>query len=119
MSEGRRHPRVRIHQHVWCEDDGLTLYVRAVNASDGGLFLRTPATFRGRRLALSFDGPDGQPIVAIVEVVWSSELGQAPYGAGLRIVSFEQGADSYRAFVRSSIPPPPAAASTVPPEATH
>lgn len=98
--DNRRHPRVPVRQRIWCEGEDITLYVRTLNASERGMFIRTanPAE-TGRRFRVSFD-EDGQEVIADVEVVWSrqgSEVGEP--GMGVEIVEFEKGSAAYRDLI--------------------
>lgn len=104
MPDNRRHRRTPVRQLLWCESDDLTVYVQALNASAGGLFIRTPSPPEvGRRLRVTFDDAVGGTVVANVEVVWSrassSNAAPSEAGMGVRIVGFERGSDSYRRFV--------------------
>lgn len=82
----------------------MTLYVQALNASEGGLFVRTanppPA---GAQFRVSFPDLEEEEVVATVEVMWSRRAAgdrQQP-GMGVRIVEFEQGRDAFERFVRA------------------
>jgi uncharacterized protein (TIGR02266 family) len=101
--ENRRHPRFPIRQRVWCEGDQLTLYVQALNVSEGGMFVRTanpPET--GERFKVSFVEGD-EEVVAEVEVVWTrAGPTDSQPGMGVRIVSFEKGESSFRRWVEST-----------------
>lgn len=96
----RRYPRVPVRQHVWCEGEDVTLYVRTVNASDNGMFIRTVSPGRaGRRFRVSFED-NGSTVVADVQVVWSREPGQgAEPGMGVEIVAFAKGAEAYHEWI--------------------
>jgi uncharacterized protein (TIGR02266 family) len=99
----RRSPRVLLHRRVWCEGQDVTLYVRALNASAEGMFIRTPKPLEeGGSVRISFDTEVGQ-VVAEARVVWSRPAadGTQP-GMGVEIVRFEQGADAYRALLDGS-----------------
>lgn len=102
MEEQRRHPRVPIRQRVWCEGSDVTLYVQALNASRGGLFVRTasPAD-TGRQFRVSFSDLEDGEVVANVEVVWARHNGgdSGQPGMGVRILTFEKGADNFNRFV--------------------
>ncbi len=98
----RRHTRVPVRQKIWCEADDVTIYVQALNVSEGGLFVRTPSPPGvGHHFRVSLTDPELGDIVARVEVVWTrpGRSGEQA-GMGLRIVDFEQGQDSFRRFVR-------------------
>ena len=98
--EHRRHSRIPIRQRVWCEGDQLTLYVQALNVSEGGMFVRTaspPET--GQRFRVSFTEAD-EEVIAEVEVVWTrGGPSDAQPGMGLRIVAFEKGEPAFRSWV--------------------
>jgi uncharacterized protein (TIGR02266 family) len=99
----RRSPRVLLHRRVWCEGQDVTLYVRALNASAEGMFIRTPKPLEaGGSVRISFDTEAGH-VVADARVVWSRPAanGTQP-GMGVEIVRFEQGADAYRALLDGS-----------------
>lgn len=101
MSDQRRHPRVPVRQRVWCEGHNVTLYVQALNVSEGGLFVRTanPPPVGGS-FRVSFDDLQEGEVVLQVEVVWTREgTGDAQPGIGLRIVDFEKGAETFSEFV--------------------
>lgn len=108
-SERRRHPRVPMSQPCWCESDEVTLYVKIVNASEGGVFLRTATPLEvGSRARLVFFSPDlGDEVVADVEVVRCVEeqpgRRRLP-GMGLRFLSFEKNGDRFLDVVRSTPP---------------
>ena len=101
MGDHPRDPRIPIRQRIWCEGDNVTLYVQALNVSNGGLFVRTanpPAP--GQRFRVSFTDLDEGEVVAQVEVVWArQDVGEPQPGMGLRIVNFERGATNFRRFV--------------------
>jgi uncharacterized protein (TIGR02266 family) len=98
--EHRRHSRIPIRQRVWCEGDQLTLYVQALNVSEGGMFVRTaspPET--GQRFRVSFTEGE-EEVIAEVEVVWTrAGASDAQPGMGVRIVSFEKGEPAFRSWV--------------------
>lgn len=101
MSDRRRHPRVPIRQRVWCEGPNVTLYVQALNASEGGLFVRAAnPPSAGDRFRFSFTDLDDGEVVATVEVVWSRRgTGDSQPGMGVRTVRFEKGAECFDRFV--------------------
>ena len=82
----------------------MTLYVQALNASEGGLFVRTanppPA---GAQFRVSFPDLEDEEVVATVEVMWSRRGAgeQQQPGMGVRIVEFERGRDAFERFVRA------------------
>jgi len=90
---------VALRHRVWCEGDHVTLYLQSLNASLGGLFLRTatplPAGTRAR-VSLKIDDIE---MVADAEVVWTSEPGSPVPGMGLRLVEIHSGADAYAALL--------------------
>ena len=97
----RRHPRFPIRQRVWCESERVTLYVQALNVSEGGLFVRTASPPQpGERFRMSFTDVDGTEVVATVEVVWRRDdvADHAP-GMGVRIVNVEKGHEAFERFV--------------------
>jgi len=102
VRQRRRHDRFRVHQHVWCSDGTSTLYVRASDASLGGLFLRAPGVEVGRVFRLSFAPDGGEEIVAQVRAVWSGPTARGRLGVGLAILGFTSGAESYEGFVRAA-----------------
>lgn len=105
MSDQRRHPRIAIRQRVWCEGQNVTLYVQALNVSEGGLFVRTanPPT-AGHRFRVSFTDLADEEVVATVEVMWSRRgSGDQQPGMGLRIVSFEAGSDVFARYIQEQI----------------
>ena len=102
MSDQRRHPRVPIRQRVWCEGQNVTLYVQALNVSEGGLFVRTAnPPSPGHRFRVSFTDLEDDEVIATVEVMWSrGGAGDQQPGMGVRIVQFEKGQDAFERFVR-------------------
>lgn len=101
--DNRRHSRALLRQRVWCEAQDATVYVRTLNASEGGLFIRTASPEpEGRRLRISFEH-EGQRVVADARVVWRRPTtnGKEP-GMGVEILSFEEGGDTYRELVERS-----------------
>ncbi len=115
MPERRRSKRVPARLQIWCEGDDLTLLAETLNVSKTGLFVRTssPPPAKGR-LRVTIEELD---TVAQVEVCWARpSVDQGRGGIGLRILSFERGADAYEHYVgqvrspsgefRISWPPP-------------
>jgi hypothetical protein len=101
MSDNRRrHLRARVRQRIWCEGDHVTLYVQAINAGLGGMFIRAASPLDRGRCRVSFtDLEDGQ-VIANVEVVWSqTDPSMGEPGMGVRIVGFERGEDSFTRFI--------------------
>ena len=87
----------------------MTLYVQALNASEGGLFVRTanppPA---GAQFRVSFPDLEDEEVVATVEVMWSRRAAaDAQPGMGVRIVEFERGREVFERFVRAGHTPRP------------
>ena len=101
MGDHPRNPCIPIRQRIWCEGDNVTLYVQALNVSTGGLFVRTAnPPHPGQRFRVSFTDLDEGEVVAQVEVVWARHAAGDPSpGMGLRIVTFERGADNFQRFV--------------------
>jgi hypothetical protein len=97
--ESRSHPRAPLRLRVWCEGDRTTLYVQAVNASMGGMFIKTANPEVGAYRVSFTDLEDGQ-VVANVETVWiRADPSKGDMGMGVRIVDFERGADAYHRFI--------------------
>lgn len=90
-----------MRQPVWCEDDGITLRVVALNASARGVLVRTAnPRLSGRPFRMSLTSPRGGEIVARVEAVWSRpSAGRDRPGMGLRILDFERGEGEWAQFV--------------------
>ncbi len=104
-SNRRRHPRVPLASRCWCETDGITLYARLVNVSEGGVFIRTFAPLRlgsPAKVRFVIDG-SGREVTAEAEVVWVREAGSEPVptpGMGLRFVGIgEEQRSLLREFV--------------------
>jgi uncharacterized protein (TIGR02266 family) len=98
--DNRRHPRVPLRQRLWCEGRDVTVYVRTLNASEDGMFIRTasPAEL-GQGFRVSFE-LDGAEVVADVKVVWSrAPANGAEPGMGVEIERFERGAEAYRRMI--------------------
>lgn len=90
MREMRQYPRVALQVSAWCEADRWTTRVAIVDASEGGIRVRgCPPQPAGSRLKLSFRGPQGAPVVATTEVVWSID-GKRPEN-GLKLVELLEG----------------------------
>lgn len=101
--DNRRHSRAPFRQRIWCEAEDATVYVRTLNASERGLFIRTASPEpEGRTLRISFEH-EGQRVVADARVVWrrSTTNGGEP-GMGVEILSFDEGSDVYRELVEHS-----------------
>lgn len=104
----RRHRRVPFDRPCWCEDDGLTLYVRFANAAEGGAFVRTAIPLEvGRRAQLAWFSPEIQDeVVAEVEVVWRSDDRpdeRGPRGVGLRFLSFARNGERFLEVLRRTV----------------
>lgn len=100
MRDARRQERVPLRARVWCEDEEVTLYVSAVDASDGGVRVRTAKHFeRGREVRLGFSGPEGEA-VATARVAWSSVDGGETPAMGLELTDFARGREVFDAMVR-------------------
>ena len=100
MDDDRRdgHERIPFDERVWCEDSEVTLYVPALDASDGGLCVRTGRSFEeGRRVRVGVCAPEGD-VVATARVAWSRPDRPTPT-AGLSIESFQEGREVFLAMV--------------------
>lgn len=91
---------------MWCEGDDYTVWLQTVNASELGLQLRTsippPA---GTRLRLSLEEDGRGRVVADAEVVWA-RAGRGRGAMGLRILSFAEGQELWRAIVEAMVESP-------------
>ena len=88
-AERRRHPRIPVRSRCWCETDGITLYAKLVNASEGGVFISTYAPLRkGSPAKVRFKLDDAKlEIEAEAVVVWVREAAPDPMatpGMGLQ-----------------------------------
>lgn len=99
VDERRRgQERIPLRARVWCEDDEVTLYVPALDVSDGGLCIRTGHPFEeGRTVRLGLSGPEGDA-VALARVAWSRPTRNTP-ATGLSLESFETGRDVFEEMV--------------------
>ncbi|MBI2894057.1 MAG: PilZ domain-containing protein [Deltaproteobacteria bacterium] len=98
--DNRSAPRVSIGKRAWCEGERITLYLQIVNASTGGLFLRTATPLpKGEHARVIFRLDDETEIVAEAEVVWTGPGPSSVPGMGLRLVQIEAGADAYESFL--------------------
>jgi uncharacterized protein (TIGR02266 family) len=102
---------VPLGSRCWCEADGITLYARLVNVSEGGVFIRTFAPLQQgspARLRFVLDGT-GREVQAEAVVVWIREAGPEPVpapGMGLRFVGIaEEHLQVLRDFVSRLMPP--------------
>ncbi|MBI5526693.1 MAG: PilZ domain-containing protein [Deltaproteobacteria bacterium] len=111
--ERRLHARIPLSTRCWCEGGGATLYVNIVNASAGGLFIRTQAPFSpGEAVTVRWHFPDDPATEhnAAAQVVWKRQ-NPLPPGMGLKFTEVkEETAKALKTLaLRSPTPPPPAA----------
>ncbi|MBX3272928.1 MAG: PilZ domain-containing protein [Sandaracinaceae bacterium] len=99
MSDRRRGAgRIPLRTKVWCEDEGVTLYVPALDVSDDGICVSTGRTFEvGARLSVGVRGPEGEA-VATARVAWSRPTRATP-ATGLQIEGFVRGRDVFDRLV--------------------
>ena len=104
-AERRRYPRVPLKSRCWCEADGITLYAKLVNASEGGLFISTYAPLRKgspARVRFKLDDPRLE-IAADAVVVWVREAAPEPMvspGMGLQFTTIDdQSVNALREFI--------------------
>lgn len=104
QDDNRRYPRAPMRRRVWCEGEDVTLYVRTLNVSARGMFIRTssPAD-AGRQFRVCFDDDDGTEVVADVKVRWSSDGADGEPGMGVEIVEFEKGSERYQQLVEQTL----------------
>jgi len=92
--ERRRHPRVATRSRCWCETEGVTLYARLLNVSEGGVFICTCAPLPpGAEATLRFCVEKSGPQLAVQAVVaWTRDRpdGAELPGVGLRFVSIDE-----------------------------
>jgi hypothetical protein len=102
VKERRKEDRIPLDQRCWCEGEEITLYSRVLNGSRSGAFIRTATPLRPGDVArLVWNSPDGEVVVARAEVVWTRERGgHEQSGMGLRLVSFERGADAWEELLQ-------------------
>jgi hypothetical protein len=106
VKERRRHSRYVLRRRIWCEGDRFTVSVSSIDASEGGIQLRTSIPPPpGTRLRVSFEEPGHGKIVADVEVVWAKP-GKRSGGMGLKIVSFVEGQEHWAGLVAARKPQP-------------
>ena len=101
MKEKRRYARVRFPRRVWCEASDGTQLARIEDASEEGVFVRTPRpASEGEAVELTIVA-EPTDIVLRARVVWSSRdtVGAARRGMGLRIERFVRGSDLYGALL--------------------
>lgn len=100
MRDLRLYPRVALRVSAWCETPGVTLRAAIVEASEGGLRLRScPAQPIGAQLRVSFRDDRGAEIVASTEVVWSID-GRRPE-TGLRLLAVHEGEPAFADLLAS------------------
>ena len=108
LANRRRYPRVAVRARCWCETDGITLYARVINVSEGGMFIRTYAPLeQGSPARLRFQvEPTGGEVAAEAVVAWvqeGSEPENVSPGMGMRFVSIdEHSREALRAYVGRS-----------------
>jgi uncharacterized protein (TIGR02266 family) len=73
----------------------VTLYLQSINASHGGLFLRTATPLPPGTRARVILKIDDVEMVAEAEVVWVASNGSHVPGMGLRLVEFREGAEAF------------------------
>lgn len=116
MSQTRKHPRFRSLLRCWFEAEGVTLYARVGNLSEGGLFLHTATPLaNGARARVRLGLAERPPLRAEATVVWARDGGQA--GMGLAFSPLDEGtlgqlrsllADARRTLGAAGGPPRPA-----------
>ena len=101
----RRHPRVPLRSRCWCEADGITLYAKLANASEGGVFISTHAPLRmgsPAKVRFKLDDPK-QEVAADAVVVWVREAAADPRetpGMGMRFTIIDdQSVNVLRDFI--------------------
>ena len=99
MSDRRNgRERIPLRARVWCEDEEVTLYVPAVDVSDGGMCVRTGRTFEeGHIVRVGVSGPEGEA-VANARVAWSRPTRDTP-ATGLHIEDFIRGREVFEKMV--------------------
>jgi uncharacterized protein (TIGR02266 family) len=104
-AERRKYPRVPLRSRCWCETDGITLYAKLVNASEGGVFIGTYAPLRTgspAKVRFILDG-ETHEVAAEAVVVWVREAATDPRvtpGMGMRFTIIdEDSACALREFV--------------------
>ena len=94
--------RIPLSARVWCDDEEVTLYVPAVDVSDGGICLRTSRRFEtGRRVRLGICGPEGEAVIS-ARVVWSRPSDEHTPATGLSLEGFERGCDVFERMVANA-----------------
>ncbi|MGC4114264.1 MAG: TIGR02266 family protein [Myxococcales bacterium] len=104
-SERRKYPRVPLKSRCWCEADGITLYAKLINASEGGVFISTYAPLRKgspAKVRFKLDDPRLE-IAADAVVVWVREAAPEPMvspGMGLQFTAIDdQSVNALRDFI--------------------
>jgi uncharacterized protein (TIGR02266 family) len=104
-AERRKHRRVALRSHCWCEAEGITLYAKIINASEGGCFVGTYAPLRPgspARVRFTLEGLNRE-VTAEAVVAWVREAAADPRlspGMGLRFTFIdEQSVNALRELV--------------------
>lgn len=86
-TEARRHQRKILFTRCWCDGENVTLYVRILNASAGGLFVKTRTPFRpGTKVVVRWAFPgEKDEHLAMAEVVWKRDE-RDPNGMGVKFI---------------------------------
>ena len=106
-AERRKFLRVPLRSRCWCEAEGITLYAKIINASEGGCFVGTHAPLRmGSPAHVRFTvETEGREVVAEAVVVWVREAAPDPRvspGMGLRFTIIdEKSIEALRKLVES------------------
>lgn len=93
--ERRRFARVVLRSRCWCEAEGITLYAKLVNASEGGVFIGTYAPLRmgsPARVRFTLEGGELE-VAAEAVVVWVREAASDPRvtpGMGMRFTVIDE-----------------------------
>lgn len=94
-NENRKSTRRPSRLRCWCESEGITLYARVANLSEGGLFLQTSTPLdAGRRTQVRLGGGVVHEVRAEATVMWNRSRRQdnGPAGMGLRFEALDSGA---------------------------
>ena len=103
----RRFRRVMARSRCWCETEGITIYAKIVNVSEGGVFIRTfaPLTM-GSTAKLRFNVDGLREVVTEAVVVWIRPTTDSPTispGMGLRFIgATAETVEAIRAYVDST-----------------
>lgn len=93
-AERRKFARVALRSRCWCEADGITLYAKLVNASEGGVFIGTYAPLRmGSPARVRFTIEGHLEVEAEAVVVWVREAASDPRvspGMGMRFTTLDE-----------------------------